>query len=398
MSLLDIWSDNPASLQDKTVRQIIAFAGNGRLTDDGETSAEFRGFLATISAELLGRYAEECLESFPESGIVLQDVINEIGRRLGFKVTNGRYRGHKGVIGNDGLWNMPDGTSIVVEVKTTDAYRIDLNTIARYSRDLSAKGVTNEERTSVLIVVGRSDTGDLEAQVRGSKFAWEMRLISVDALIRLMMLKQSLDDPTTLKRIHQILLPREFTKLDEIVDLVFSTAEDAKATEEEIPTPPLEATAAGEPDTGPPEAKGPKFTPVAFNSEVAARIASAKGIALLKRTRASFSTPDDETVIVCSVSKEHKDPRPNYWFGFHPHQRELLEESKHGYVAFGCGSPELIFLIPIGDMAPWFEGMNVTENDERFYWHIQIAEEGGKHVLVRRQGQPRIDLTPYRLQ
>ena len=53
-----------------------------------------------------------------------------------------------------------DGHSIVVEVKTTDTYRIDLNTIANYRRGLIKKGTISEELSSVLIIVGRDDTGD----------------------------------------------------------------------------------------------------------------------------------------------------------------------------------------------------------------------------------------------
>jgi hypothetical protein len=34
-------------------------------------------------------------------------------------------------------------------------------------------------------MLGREDTGALEAQVRGSRYAWEMRLISVERLIKL---------------------------------------------------------------------------------------------------------------------------------------------------------------------------------------------------------------------
>lgn len=46
------------------------------------------------------------------------------------KVTDGRYRGVKGQVGFDGLWMSVDGRAIVIEVKTTDAYRIDLDRIA----------------------------------------------------------------------------------------------------------------------------------------------------------------------------------------------------------------------------------------------------------------------------
>jgi len=35
----------------------------------------------------------------------------------------------------------------------------------------------------VLIVVGRQDTGELEAQIRGSRHAWDIRLISAEALL-----------------------------------------------------------------------------------------------------------------------------------------------------------------------------------------------------------------------
>jgi hypothetical protein len=42
------------------------------------------------------------------------------------------------------LWEFPDGHAAVVEVKTTDAYRIDLDTIAEYRRALIASGQISE--------------------------------------------------------------------------------------------------------------------------------------------------------------------------------------------------------------------------------------------------------------
>ena len=58
-----------------------------------------------------------------------------------------------------------------MEVKTTDTYRIDLDTLAGYRRALIQGGSITEERASLLIVVGREDTGDLEAPIRGSRHA-----------------------------------------------------------------------------------------------------------------------------------------------------------------------------------------------------------------------------------
>ena len=73
-----------------------------------------REFLASIPSRKLGGYAEECLsESFKDSGFALQDVVNEIGARLGFKVKSGRYRGTPTTVGFDGLWGSPEKHQII---------------------------------------------------------------------------------------------------------------------------------------------------------------------------------------------------------------------------------------------------------------------------------------------
>jgi len=124
--------------------------------------------------------------TFDKAGMVLQDLINELGRRLDYQVINGRYQGTSKAIGYDGIWSSPapEKSTIIAEVKTTDAYRISLNAIAHYRQELLTNGsVTGEP--SILILVGREDTGELEAQIRGSRHAWDIRLISTEALIKL---------------------------------------------------------------------------------------------------------------------------------------------------------------------------------------------------------------------
>ena len=44
--------------------------------------------------------------------------------------------------------------------------------------DLDAAGNLVIPDSSMLIVVGGEDTGDLEAQIRGSRYAWDIRLVS----------------------------------------------------------------------------------------------------------------------------------------------------------------------------------------------------------------------------
>jgi hypothetical protein len=386
MALLDLWMNAREQVGDKHVQQLIAFAGDGKLLDGGPGSSEFRAFLSHIPTELLKRYASECLfDAFPNSGFALQDIVNEVGVRLGASVEPGRYRGTAGRIGHDGLWKFPGGHSLVVEVKTTDAYRIDLERIATYRKALVDEGRASEDGSSALIVVGRQDTGDLEAQIRGSRHAWSMRIISVDALVALAELKEEVEDPQIVSRIHQILIPREFTRLDEIVEVLFSTAEEVQQEE---------ATEIEEP--GPAPTKQPKFVPVAFHEGCLDRITAHLSVNLVKRSRAKYSTPDGRIAVNCAVSKEHDpDTQPNYWFAFHPHQKDFLENAETGYVAFGCGSAERLLLIPFSVFRAWIDGLWTTEAEDRFYWHVVIYREDGQLILHRKKGESRIDLTAY---
>ncbi len=98
------------------------------------------------------------------------------------------------------------------------------------------------ETSRNLIVIGRNEkTESLEAQVRGSRHAWDIRLISVESLMRLVTVKEDLETPQAVQKIRQILRPKEYTKVDEIIDLVFSAATDAKAEEKlQLEIEPLE--------------------------------------------------------------------------------------------------------------------------------------------------------------
>ncbi len=115
MSLTELWLKNHKQIEDKHIQQIIAFSGEGQLKDGNITSTEFRNYLSHVPTEFIQKYAEQCLNnSFPGSGYALQDVVNQIGYRLGFIVTDGRYRGSSHLIGYDGLWQCSDSHTILV--------------------------------------------------------------------------------------------------------------------------------------------------------------------------------------------------------------------------------------------------------------------------------------------
>jgi hypothetical protein len=390
MPLLDLWKSSPDQLKDKQVQQLIAFAGGGRLLDDSQCSAEFRSFLGSVSSANLLTYADQCLEqSFQDSGLALQDIVNEIGARLGAQITNGRYRGTAKHTGFDGLWVFPSGHAIVAEVKTTDTYRIDLNTIANYRKALVAKETVVEAKSSMLLIVGRQDTGDLEAQIRGSRHAWDIRIISVDALARLASIKEEVEDPSIVQRIHNILIPHEFTRLDAIADILFSAAADIR--QEDGVAASIEET-----KTLPIATDGRKFVPVAFQEACVQRVQSSLGLSFVRQSRSGYVSADKFVALSCSASKEHNpETNPNYWFAFHPHQRTFLKEHSQSYVALGCGSSQRLLLIPFIEFEKWLDGMGTTTNDTRMYWHITIFRKENSYILRRSKGEEQIDLTRF---
>jgi hypothetical protein len=390
MSLATIWTTNPDQLRRKHIQQIISFAGDGRLRDESGASAELREFLELIPLGMLQEYAEGCLqESFPDSGLALQDIVNEVGRRLDFEVETGLYRGSRGRIGFDAIWRSDDGRALIVEVKTTDVYRIELATLDDYRKKLITAGGIAENASSILIVVGRAPTGDLEAQVRGSRYAWNVRLISVRALLKLLDIKVKLENPRVVQQIRSILSPQEYTRVDDIIDLVFLAADDVTTDTEG-------------PDEAEEEEKGEWVgrKPVDFNGECVVRIEGFLGRPLVKQTRVTWKSPDGSLGLVCKTSRTYTTPsRVYYWFAIHSTRYEAVTAAKEAWLAFGCGSAKIVLLIPYSKFLEWTGGLNITTmEDGEFYWHVRINDNENRFDLRRKKGFEPVDLTPYLLQ
>ncbi len=395
-SILTIYQSDKTALDGKTLSQILGFTGDGKLKDSSKTSSDFREFLAEVPSQLIKQFADQCLANgFTDSGLALQDIINQVGSRLSFLVQNGLYRGNKNDIGFDGIWTSKEGHGIVVEVKTTDVYRMNLDTIAQYRARLIEEGKINKINSSILIIVGRDDTGDLEAQIRGSRHAWDIRLLSTDSLMKLLTLKETLNDTKTIQQITELLKPREYTRIDKLIELIFETSKDLQIespTEDELEEIPIETKSRTFSDERP--------VPVNFGEECLTKVKSKLGINLIKQTRASYSNQDKSTALICVVSKEYKQGKyEKFWFAFHPYQKDFLNEFENGYVSYGCGSSEVTLLITFKDFEPFLQHCWTTENEERMYWHIVIHHRDNKYLI----GQPRqgrgsmADITKYKI-
>ena len=396
MPLLDLFATAPESIASLSLGQVISLSGQGELKDNSDCSKEFRHYLRQVEIERLEEFVQECLVAGSKNGFALQDLVNELGRRLGYQVENGRYHGVQGAIGFDGLWHSPGRNTLVVEVKTTDAYRINLDTLATY-RDKLAELERIERTDSILIVVGRQDTGDLEAQVRGSKYAWDVRILGVDALIRLCKVKLRTDFETQ-ARIEQLLVPFEYTRLDKIIDITFAAVQETAEEAHPIPAQ-LEYESDGQDSrntvvavTGTQSRSSREEISHAREAMLNA-VEKDKGFALIRESQAKYRSTDERSRIVCSVSKVYPDG--GMWYAYHPKWNEFLAGGESGFFCLAAVGCKVGFVIPrevLGSMLPKFWSTGDTETDG--YWHIVIRSNESKYSLHGRDGQ-QFDASPY---
>ena len=265
---------------------------------------------------------------------------------------------------------------------------MDLDSITGYRKALIENDKITKEKSSLLIIVGREDTGGLEAQIRGSRHAWDIRLISVDALIRLMYLKEQMNDPDVINRIWSLLIPREFTRLDEIVQIMFSTAEETVdiSKDEEPETDEINEKKS---DTD-------KSAPASFHKDCIALVEKHLKQNIVKQTRSAYSTPDENIGIICVASKTHKIHKyPSYWFAFHPYYKDFLKDKESAYVVLGCGAPEKTLMIPYEIFVDWLNDMWTTSKQDRMYWHVRIHQIDTKLLMDRKKGLSRIPVSEY---
>jgi hypothetical protein len=378
MSLL---KSDPAALYKKDIFQLGAMCGDGKLTDGSECCAELREYLHNITeSEHLFAYANTCLtekaEKSEKGGRVLQDVVNELGIRLEYEVEFGLYQGKPNAIGNDGLWLDGKGHAIVVEVKTTDAYSINLNTVAKYrSQLIDSKKISSS--SSILLVVGRQDTGGLEEQVRGSSHFRDIRIIGVDALKQLVLLKET-PDSASIEKIHELLIPFEYTRLDRIINIAFTVAEDASA--------PIEDEASDEVDQEHDATKAHQQTSADIIGAIRTSILEKLGLGhppLIKKSRALFWSADKTVRAAITVSKKYPDG--HYWYAYHPDWDSFLGQGATGLFVLGCVGRAEAFAIPYAWMHSKLDALNVSENKttKRKHYHIFVHPKSNGQLYLR---------------
>ncbi len=179
-----------------TLEQILGLVGvlDDRPGDDTPRE-RFRKYLETSvnSVGAVRDYIEACTRNKgTQYDHALQDLVNHAGRLIGFEVEYGRYKGIANEIGYDGLWRR-NGFSIVIEVKTTDAFSIQTATVIGYvDRLISAGEIRNWDHAMGLYVFGRTDSElkQLQNSIIAEKRTHQLRIATVDDILSLAELVQ----------------------------------------------------------------------------------------------------------------------------------------------------------------------------------------------------------------
>jgi hypothetical protein len=213
----------------------------------------------------------------------------------------------------------------------------------------------------------------------------------VDALLKLVQLKENSESPETGRQIRSLLTPMEYTRLDNMIDVMFATATDVEAV---IAEANADADRAEESATKI-ETKvksGWEFTDFAVldskRSEIIDAVSKNIGTKLIKKSRALFWDAAHEKRVACSISKRYTRAYP-YWYAFHPEWNEFLQGGTDSYFVLGCMDLDVAFAIPLKTIAANLDALNTTTTSKKTYWHIHLAETdaGGYAILLPHYGK-----------
>lgn len=190
----------------------------------------------------------------------------------------------------------------------------------------------------------------------------------------------------------------EYTRLDALVDVMFTTTKDVEAAaDSEKPVPPAEETGDG-------DGSGWEFTAPdviqATRDAVIHALGARDGKRLIKRSRALYWDADHAYRVVCTVSKRYtKRGATPYWYAYHPSWDQFLGEGETGWFILGCVGLGEAFVIPVAVIRQHLSQLNTTVTPDRgHYWHVKLLEPSpGQYALQLPNAGSSLPLARYRL-
>ena len=381
--------NDPSQVKGKSITQIVTMLGDGKLSDAGQTALAFRDFLNNCKIEQLESFIKQMVTE-PSDGKILQDIVNTIGKKIGFEVLHGLYHGKKNAIGFDGFWSYGD-LNLMIECKTTDAYRISTKTLLTYANQLKEeKGL--KLLPPILLVVGRVDTGDIEAQIRGSRADDQISVIGVESLLSLAKSAVELSGGPLADSLRNILLPRDYTRLDDLSALITNVINEAQQTSQDQA-----------------EVEDARFVKISdkkpLSTEISAQnltdqlrssmIASSLNILgklrkVSSRSKAQFATEDGE-VFFFLASKRYSDTYQHFWYSIQHSWKEIWLQ-KGGGLVLGLEGKRYFYIIDYETVIKWTNFLNETVKPNRQYWHLALKESHDKIEVILNKSEHNFDI------
>ncbi len=354
------------------VEHMLMFCGDGALKDDSRCSQEFRAVLKRLDVGKLKEYLQHCLElDNVQRGRILFDVIHDLGRRIGFRVTHGSYESHDASIG---IWQAGD---LRLDVK------LAFSTSALQEAALAV--ATKDVQTPVLLVVSQ-DEPVLAAQIRGGRNSWNTRLVGCQALVGLA--ENVKDESGNFARIARSLLaPVEYTQVDSLLDVfvqiggsaggetkrvVRAKLARAKAVAKETETPPPPATRKAR----------KRGDLVAKRLPIISGLGVSKGLKFEKKVRSgsSYASEDGSAHVCLGVSRRYGKSKPYYLFLLTQTQVDYMSEVPAGYYVVGCLDRDDAYAIPVDLIRRHLPNHRLSLVDGRSTWQVKVVEEDAAMV------------------
>jgi hypothetical protein len=221
-----------------------------------------------------------------------------------------------------------------------------------------------------------------------------MRIIGVDALIKLMEVNLITSSEEVTEKIHTILQPIEYTRIDKIVDVIFTAAEDKQNEVDELEESELaEKTESQSQDRTPNEILQER------KDNLIRKLSDKNNCQLVKRKHSLYADQADVIHAVIAISKQYQRSETFYWYAYHNDpQRKFLSEAKEGFMVFGMTDTDYGFAIPYSLLEQhWSDLYSTTKKNGREYKHIFIYKTTTGYFLRVGKVSIEVDLGPYKI-
>jgi hypothetical protein len=161
----------------------------------------------------------------------------------------------------------------------------------------------------------------------------------------------------------------------------------------------------------PPEKTGSRITavlpeqgrthtpPVRFYEDCINRISEKLGKKSIKTGKVTYTSADKTSNLVLLNSKVHPYAQGEeyFWYGLRTNQIDVLNQRQDSFVAFGCGSAEVVFVIPFERLQQLLVGAPETrdERGELIHKHVYIGRAGSEYTI--KSGAGWVDAGQYKI-